>query len=416
MSTKPRALIAAFLISAAAVPTMAIAQQKPAPAPAAPKPNISKEAQPKLIALEKAVKENRTADIPALAAEALAVAKTPDDRYFAYRLQLPSLAAANNPDALLPALEGVLGTGVAKAEELASLTLLSAKLNYNKGTANAAAATLAATRAEEAVQLDPNNGEAHYILGLVRNRQKRPAEAVASLQKAQALLVAAGKPADQSITDQTLSIAYAAKLPVARDLAIANVKAAPTAKNWRVAIKITEQNSNLTAPDKVDLFRLQRLTNSFEGEGDYYPYVDALITRGLPGEAKAVLDEAFAAGKLDGSKATWKELQTAAAGRIAADKASLATGEKGALAAPTARPALATGDAYMSYGDYEKAAKLYRAAMTKTGVDADLANLRLGIALARSGDKAGAATAFNAVKGMRAGIAQLWLLYLEKQA
>nr|WP_314444951.1 hypothetical protein [uncultured Sphingomonas sp.] len=412
MSTKTRALIAAFMISAVAAPTVATAQ-KPAEAP---KVTVSREAGPALVALEKAVKENRAAEVPALAAAALAVAKTPQDRYFAYRLQMPIYAAANNAAALLPVIEGVLETGLATGPELANLTQLSAKLNYNKGAADAAASALAATRAQQAVQLNPNDGESHYILGLVQNRQKQPAAAVASLQKAQSLWAAAGKPFDAAVGDQIFSIAYNAKLPVARDLAVAQLKAAPSPKNWRNAIKITEQVSNLPAPDKVDLFRLQRATASFEGEGDYYPYVDALLTRGLPGEAKAVLDEAFAAGKLDRNKATWKEMQSAASARVAADRASLTAGEKAALGAATARPALATGDAFMSYGDYAKAATLYRAALGKSGVDADLANLRLGIALARSGDKAGAQTALNAVKGTRSGVAQLWLLYLQQSA
>jgi hypothetical protein len=109
-------------------------------------------------------------------------------------------------------------------------------------------------------------------------------------------------------------------------------------------------------------------------------------------------------------------MQSAAAARVRADRASLVAGEKAALAAATARPALATGDAFMSYGDYAKAAALYRAALGKSGVDADLANLRLGIALARSGDKAGAQTALSAVKGNRGSIAQLWLVYLQRSA
>jgi tetratricopeptide (TPR) repeat protein len=210
-----------------------------------------------------------------------------------------------------------------------------------------------------------------------------------------------------------LSIAYTARLPVARDLAFAQVKAAPTPKNWRTALKIYEQGSGLAAADKIDLFRLQRLTKSFEGEGDYFPYVDALMTRGLPGEAKAVLEEAFAAGKLDRSKNPWKEMYASVSNRVASDRASLTAGERTALSAATARPALSTGDAFLSYGDYAKAIALYRAALGKPGVDSDLANLRLGIALARSGDKAGATAALNAVKGSRAGLAQMWLTYLQ---
>jgi hypothetical protein len=71
---------------------------------------------------------------------------------------------------------------------------------------------------------------------------------------------------------------------------------------------------------------------------------------------------------------------------------------------------------YLGRGDYAKAAAAYRADVAKGGGAADLANLRLGIALARSGDKAGATAALNAVKGQRASIAQMWLLYVQSAA
>jgi tetratricopeptide (TPR) repeat protein len=308
-------------------------------------------------------------------------------------------------------MEGMIATGVPTGSQLANLQFNAARLNFNAGATDKAAAQI-----EAAVALDANNANHHLILGEVRNRQKRPAEAVAAMQKAMALQQQAGQPVDQKVADRTLAIAYNARLPIARDLAVAQVKRAPTAKNWRTAIKIYEQGSGLTAADKIDLFRLQRATSSFEGEGDYFPYVDALMTRGLPGEAKAVLDEAFAANKLDRSKNPWKEMHSSVTARVATDRASLAAGERTALAAATARPALNTGDAFLSYGDYARAIALYRAALKKPGVDADLANLRLGIALVRSGDRAGATTAFNAVKGSRAGIAQMWLTYLQSPA
>jgi len=69
-------------------------------------------------------------------------------------------------------------------------------------------------------------------------------------------------------------------------------------------------------------------------------------------------------------------------------------------------------DAYYGYGDYAKAAELYRAALGKSGVDKDLANLRLGMALARSGDKAGASSSLNAVGGNQADVARLWKVYI----
>ena len=77
---------------------------------------------------------------------------------------------------------------------------------------------------------------------------------------------------------------------------------------------------------------------------------------------------------------------------------------------------MALGEAYYGYGDYAKAAAMFRAALGKSGVDAELANLRLGMSLAASGDKAGATTALNLVTGPRAEIARYWLTYLETRS
>ena len=49
------------------------------------------------------------------------------------------------------------------------------------------------------------------------------------------------------------------------------------------------------------------------------------------------------------------------------------------------------------------------------GVDPNLANMRVGVALTAAGDKAGATTAFNAVTGSRADLAKYWLLHLQSR-
>jgi Flp pilus assembly protein TadD len=74
------------------------------------------------------------------------------------------------------------------------------------------------------------------------------------------------------------------------------------------------------------------------------------------------------------------------------------------------------GDSYAALGDNAKAIEVYRAALKKPDVDAAVANIHLGIALARSGDKAGAKAAFEAVTGPRAEVAKYWLLYLQTHA
>ena len=129
-----------------------------------------------------------------------------------------------------------------------------------------------------------------------------------------------------------------------------------------------------------------------------------------------MLEEGFAAKAIDRTRPIFRDVLAAASAKTAADRASLPSLERAALASPAAKQAMVTGDAYLGYGEWAKAAELYRAALTKSGVDAGLANFRLGIALARSGDKAGATAALNAVTGNRADIAKYWLLYLATRA
>ena len=105
-------------------------------------------------------------------------------------------------------------------------------------------------------------------------------------------------------------------------------------------------------------------------------------------------------------------------GAAAADKASLPGLAKDAAKAANGKLALSTGDAMYGYGQYADAAAMYKLALSKGGIDADTANLRLGMVLAKSGDKVGAEAAFKAVAGpgARKTLARYWLIWLSKKA
>jgi hypothetical protein len=79
---------------------------------------------------------------------------------------------------------------------------------------------------------------------------------------------------------------------------------------------------------------------------------------------------------------------------------------------------VATGKLFFSVGDHAKAASAIKQGLAKGGVtDTDDANALLGVALARSGDTAGAASAFSAVKDRGlAEISRLWKLYLDTKS
>jgi hypothetical protein len=194
------------------------------------------------------------------------------------------------------------------------------------------------------------------------------------------------------------------------------ITAYPTTANWR-AILITYglQPTSVVKLDKnqsIDLFRLLRASGSLADQALYEEYAQSVYDRGLPYEAQAVVREGQASGKLPATSSSAKAIAADSATAIR-EEGSLVAQEKKAAAGANGKLSQQVGDAYLGQGNYAKAVELYRTALTKGGVDADEVNTRLGIALARSGDKAGATSAFALVKAEpRAGIAQLWSTYV----
>lgn len=194
----------------------------------------------------------------------------------------------------------------------------------------------------------------------------------------------------------------------------------PTQKNWRDVVVTYGLAGNSTIqptdPQKLDLFRLMRYTRSLADQNDYVEYALLLQKRGFPQEAQAVLREGMANGRIPATnteaKATLSEATASAKSEGSLDPLA-----KRAQAAADGKLAATTADAYAGADQFPQAIALYRAALQKGGVDAAEVNTRLGIALARSGDKAGAKAAFAAVQGdPRSGIAALWQTALDTPA
>lgn len=191
----------------------------------------------------------------------------------------------------------------------------------------------------------------------------------------------------------------------------------PTTKNWRdVAVLYGIQQGSVATLDgsqKLDLFRLMHQTKSLADQYDYREYADDAFKRGLPEEAKRILAEGVAAGKIPAGGTEYKAMQTEI-NKAIANESPLGPLEAKAKSAGDGKLAAQTAEAYLSQNNNAKAAELYRIAAQKGGVNADEVNTRLGIALARQGDKEGARAAFTAVKGTpRADLAQLWITSLD---
>ena len=243
-----------------------------------------------------------------------------------------------------------------------------------------------------------------------------PADAVAALRQSIAQKSANGAKAPEDLYRRALQLAYKAKLPITPEISRQWASAYPAPGNWRDAIGIYRNLNSMDEVATLDLFRLMRAAKAMKDDGDYDRYAYLALSKGYPGEAKLVLEEGVAAGVVDVSKTPFKEEMAQAKPKSAGEAGSLDAAATKGLSAPTAKAALTNGDLLYGYGQYAKAADLYRAALKKPGADAGLINLHLGMALARAGDKAGATAALNAVSGPRVEVAKYWLAFLQTQA
>jgi tetratricopeptide (TPR) repeat protein len=393
------------------------APQTPPPAPpsaaeepAQPSAGIrpSKGAMKAFVELQKAVNANDTANIPAKVAAAQAVATTPQDKYLLAQFQLKIAAAAHDIPGEAAAIDAIAASGLIEQDKLSRLYRGLGGAYYNAKQFDRAAAAF-----DRAIALNAGDIESMKLLGNARFAQGQNAQAAAAFQKAIQASTAAGQKPEEDLFKRGVQTAYDAKLPAAMDLSRAWVAAYPSPESWRNAIAIYRNTSRQDVEGTLDLLRLMRAAGALTTPGDYMLYATSAADQLNYNEAKAVVDEGVAAKRIDPAKPHFRDLIAALKKKPIATAADLATATSNAK---NGMAVLRIGDRYYALRDYAKAADSYRKAKGQSGVDADVANIHLGMALAAAGDKAGATAAFKAVTGTRAGIAQLWLVYLQTHA
>lgn len=291
----------------------------------------------------------------------------------------------------------------------------------------------------------------HFVRGTIANRLRKPADAVRFLTRAQELgatnadlplqlaialfdtnnlaggtaamdrAVRAREAAGQKAPEEWFRFVVS-KLYQSGDRANAatwlmrQIQNYPSPSAWRSAVLIyMEQASGRGTPlargDRIDLYRLIRAAGGLAGESDYFNYAKAAHEAGLPLEAKTVIDEGRAAGKVPAGSAAIATVYTAASAAVRADVA-LDTLDRQARAAANGRLAAQTADAYLGAKQYNAAIALYEIALQKGGVEVPSVTLHLGIAQALAGNKAGAqATLARVTAGTQAEIARFWVAY-----
>jgi len=401
---------AALALLAVSNPAAAQSNAQPAQQPEqkAPTVKLSGKAQKAIVELQTAVNKQDYASVPAKLAAAQAVASTPDDKYAIGQLQLKMALAQKDYAAMGTAVDTIANSGFVDAAT-------GSKLYASLGTTlyNAKQFAPATAAFQKAVTIDPKNVEVYTLLGESKFAQGQKAEAATDFQRAIQLRTASGQKPDEALLKRAVSVAYDAQSPLAVELARDWVTAYPNAESWRNSIAIYR---NLKHPDvegTLDLFRLMQVTGAMNTSGDYALFAESAADQANFNEAQAVIDAGIAAKVVDPSSAQFRDIVN---GLKSKQKATAADLEAAAKMSPSPMNLLRIGDRYYGMGDYAKAADIYRQVMTKPGADKEIANLHLGIALARSGDKAGATAALNAVTGGRADIAKYWLIYVQQHA
>lgn len=284
----------------------------------------------------------------------------------------------------------------------------------NKDYATASSALAAAVAANYTA---PEAGE---LMVDAYARAGQPAQGLAALKQAVAAKRAAGQPVPEGWLKRANVVAYNAKLPTeSTEWALTQVELYPSNFNWLGSSQLVRRFGNYGPNETIDLFRLMMRSGALDNDpklvgNEYREYIQTADPRRLPGEVIKAIDKGTAAGAISGPFIT--ESRALAAGRLAADKASLPAAAAKAAASASGLDALSTGDAYLNYGEAAKAEALYKMALGKSGIDKDRVLTRIGIAQYDQGNYAGARASFKQVGGTRAPLARLWLALVNSKS
>jgi hypothetical protein len=373
--------------------------------------NLSKPVREAAAAAQAALAKSDTAGALTAITPALSAATTPDDKFVANSILYDIARQTKDLKNQGAAIDGMISSGKVTGPQLAQMYLARGEIAYNAQDWKAAEINL-----DGAVKAGSTEPELYALQVETKAKLGKPAEALAMLQQASDKAKTSGQKLPADYYSRGISIGYNAKLagplvPLTQDW----VTAYPTADNWRDALTIYRDLNHVDPEYELDIYRLLRTLNALKGEADYYTYAEQLYLK-YPGEGKAVIDEGVAKGFLKPAPGNnTQNMLDVTKKRVAADKADLPSSAAAAAKSADGKSAFATANAYLGYGDYAKAAELYKLAIQKGNVDANVANTRLGMALARSGDKAGAKQVFASVTGPRAALAKFWTIWIDQQ-
>ena len=188
----------------------------------------------------------------------------------------------------------------------------------------------------------------------------------------------------------------------------------PKGEYWENLLDIYRRKD---ASDRVTLgfYRLMNEVGTLKQPDDYMEMAQLAIDAGVPGEAQTIVEKGVQGGTLKSDDKTtqgrYDRLLAGAKKSAATDKPQLPQLAKEAEKASQGQADVALGQAYLSYGMFDEAIAALQRGIKKGGVtDVDEAQISLGIAFLRKGQKDQARQAFKAVKAESKwhDLAEMW--------
>lgn len=333
---------------------------------------------------------------------------SPFETYIATTLQLEIALKQGDVLAQRSAVARVIESGGVPQEQLAYFNYLAGYLSYQTGAIDNAVIYL-----ERARTLGAPDPKALLMLAESYVRQRKIDLASAMLEEAITAQKTAGQTIPASWYERAASLAYQRKnwSALARYGAASLGEPNISPAQWRTVLATYSANAKPNDEARLDLYRLQAAVGALASERDYHDYARLAADLDYAAEAKAVIE----AGKNDNilssrdpvAKDILRSTQRKAVVQLSDLKALYGKADRAANAAK----AMENGDALFAVSQYVQAIPYYRTALEKQGVDRDRVTVRLGIALARSGDLDGAIIALAQANSTWSDIAGYWTIW-----
>lgn len=392
------------------VPSLAQAAEEPA------KPKLSKQVAVPLQAAQNAMKIKKWDTAIAEIKKAQAVEKkTPAEDYQIDEFLGYVLVQQKKYDQAAVVYERMLNSGLVPAEQVDDRTKAVAQM-YFQEKQYAKAATWAKKWLDKHSR-DEDMGvllaQSYYLLDDYKNAASSMSKVVSNVERA-----------GQAPKENYLQIILSSQFKLDNKEGIADalkkmVRYYPKENYWNNLLDIYRRKNT---SDRVTLgyYRLMNNVGVLKEKADYMESAQLAIEAGVPGEAQHLVESGMQNGILKSADKTeqsrYDRLLAAAKKQATADRASLTQLAKDAEKATKGQADVALGQAYLSYDMYDQAIASLERGIKKGGVlDADEAQISLGLAYLKKGQKSEAREAFKAVKSDSkwADLADLWAVYAQ---